>query len=201
VPVIQTLSPCGKVAGAASFSLTVTGTNFLASSTVTFNGVSLSITNSTATQLTATVPATALATAPAGNTLQVIVTNPPPGGGASSGAGFGVASATSTFATVLPVFTGNCGNAGCHTSAAQAGGLVLSAASSRATLVGVPSSGCSGKLLVSACNPTRAGSVLIDKILGTPQSPPCAGTAMPKGAPLTAAEKQKLVDWVAQGAP
>lgn len=32
-------------------------------------------------------------------------------------------------------------------------------------------------------------------------SPPCSGTPMPKGAPLSAAEKQRLVDWVAQGAP
>jgi cytochrome c551/c552 len=47
----------------------------------------------------------------------------------------------------------------------------------------------------------RSQSVLIDKIRATSTSPACSGAPMPKGAPLSAADKQRIIDWVAQGAP
>ena len=79
VPTISSLSPTHSAAGAA-INLTVTGTNFLASSVVTFNGKNEPTTFVSATQLTAAVPASdAIGTSPA----TVSVSNPSPGGGAS----------------------------------------------------------------------------------------------------------------------
>ncbi|MCP3136349.1 hypothetical protein [Pyxidicoccus xibeiensis] len=57
------------------------------------------------------------------------------------------------------------------------------------------------RCLRAVCGPLRSQSVLIDKVLATNASPACSGAPMPKGQPLTAAEKQTLIDWVAQGAP
>ena len=202
VPAISALSPCGRVAGSGQVTVQLTGTGFVSTSTVTFNGTSLAVVFGSATQLTATIPAALIATAPAGNAANVVVSNPTPGGGSSAPATFGVASATVTLAAnVQPLFTANCTNMGCHTGAAPAAALTLTSGNALANLVGVPSSGCAGKVRVQGCAPSRAQSVLIDKILATGTSPPCAGFAMPKGAPLNAAEKQLLVNWVAQGAP
>lgn len=203
IPVVRALSPCGKVAGQGAFTLTVDGQNFSAGmTTLTFAGTAVPVTVASATQLTAAVPAGLVASAPAGNVAAVVLTNAGPGGGASPPADFGLAGASSTLAAqVQPIFTSNCATAGCHNAAAQAAGLNLSAGASAAELIDVPSLDCAPKLRVRACSPTRAGSVLIDKLLATAVSPPCSGTAMPKGAPLTAQEKQRIVDWVAQGAP
>lgn len=203
IPVVRALSPCGRVAGQGAFTLTVDGQNFSAgSTTLTFGGTPVAVTVTSPTQLTAAVPAALVASAPAGNAVEVVLTNAGPGGGASAPESFGLAGATSTLAAqVQPIFTSNCAGAGCHNAAAQAGGLNLSAGASAAELVGVPSLDCAPRLRVKACSPSRAGSVLLDKILATPTSPPCSGTAMPKGAPLTALEQQRIVDWVAQGAP
>ena len=54
---------------------------------------------------------------------------------------------------------------------------------------------------VMACGPSRGESVLVDKILATSASPPCAGVAMPKRGSLSSSDLQTIVDWIAQGAP
>jgi hypothetical protein len=202
VPVVSALSPCGAVAGGGGFTLTVNGQNFSASTTATFGGASVPVTFVSATQVTLAIPGSAVAVAPTGNVEALVLTNPAPGGGASLSADFGLASAASTLAAqVQPIFTAQCATAGCHNASATAGGLNLASGAARAQLVGAQSLDCPGKLRVRACSPARALSVLVDKILATPANGPCAGTPMPKGAPLTATEKQRIVDWVAQGAP
>jgi hypothetical protein len=60
VPVLSSLSPASAIAGSPAFTLTVTGTSFLPSSTLTWNGAALATTFVSATQLTAVVPATLL---------------------------------------------------------------------------------------------------------------------------------------------
>ncbi|MCI0673953.1 MAG: hypothetical protein L0Y64_26180, partial [Myxococcaceae bacterium] len=163
------------------------------------NGTALVVT-SAAGELRATLPAALLATAPAGNAATVVVSNPAPGGGSASSV-FGVASRVSTLsADVQPLFAAQCASSGCHRTGSSTTPALEEGVAYEA-LVGVPSTACAPRLLVRACDPTRAGSVLIDKVLATPQSPACSGSPMPKGAPLTAAERQALVDWVAQGAP
>ncbi|WP_375768174.1 IPT/TIG domain-containing protein [Archangium gephyra] len=204
VPTLSSLSPCGTVAGAAGFTLTLSGSGFLSSSSVTFNGTPVTVTSVGASELRVSVPASLVASAPSGNVAAVVVTNPSPGGGASSPVSFGVASRAVTLAAdVQPLFTRDCASAGCHNTSSAAAALDLSSGKARAELVGVPSSapGCAPAVRVLACRPQRSQSVLLDKVLATSTNPACAGSAMPKGAPLTAAEKQLLVDWVAQGAP
>jgi hypothetical protein len=80
VPTVSALSPNTIGAGSAQFSMTVTGTNFVAASVVRWDGADLSTSYNSATSLTATVPAAKVAAAGAAN---VTVFNPAPGGGTS----------------------------------------------------------------------------------------------------------------------
>jgi hypothetical protein len=60
---ITSISPNTKTAGAAAFTLTVTGTGFVSGSTVYWNGASRVTTFGTSTSLTAAIPATDISTA------------------------------------------------------------------------------------------------------------------------------------------
>src|SRR5438034_2383030 len=62
-PTISSLNPTCATAGGGQFTLTVNGTNFAAISTVNWNGTPLATTFVSSTQLTATVPASLIATA------------------------------------------------------------------------------------------------------------------------------------------
>lgn len=72
-PTLSSLSPNTAVVGSAQLTLTLTGTNFASGATAYWNGGALTTTFVTATQLTATVPASLLA---AVGTAQVTVVNP-----------------------------------------------------------------------------------------------------------------------------
>ncbi|HEX5746878.1 MAG TPA: IPT/TIG domain-containing protein [Archangium sp.] len=200
VPVVSSLSPCGLVAGAAGFTLTLSGTGFVEGASATFNGNPVTVTFVSSGELRAAIPSSLVATAPTGNAAAVVVSNPAPGGGPSAPAYFGVATRAATLANdVQPIFTASCANAGCHSSPSTP--VNLTAGRAYGELVGVPSSGCSSRPQVTACGPLRTQSFLVDKILATNTSPACSGSPMPKGSPLTAAQKQAIIDWVAQGAP
>ncbi|MCC3152020.1 DUF4394 domain-containing protein [Hymenobacter sp. BT770] len=86
-PTITSLSPAAVTAGTAAQTLTVNGTNFLASSVVNFNGAARTTTFVSATQLTIALSAADQATPGA---YPVTVTNPAPGGGTSAAATFTV---------------------------------------------------------------------------------------------------------------
>ena len=62
-PTITSLSPTSRTAGASGQTLTINGTNFSAGSSAAWNGTGLTSIVVSATQITATVPATLLATA------------------------------------------------------------------------------------------------------------------------------------------
>ncbi len=80
-PQISGLFPSEITAGSQSFTLFVSGAQFLSSSVVQWNGANLPTTfNSASTQLAATVPADDLQNA---GVAQVTVTSPAPGGGSS----------------------------------------------------------------------------------------------------------------------
>jgi hypothetical protein len=81
VPTTTSIAPASKNVGDAGFTLTVNGTNFVSTSVVNFNGSARTTTFGSATQLTATIPATDLTT---GGTFNITVTNPAPGGGTSN---------------------------------------------------------------------------------------------------------------------
>ncbi|HEV2176294.1 MAG TPA: choice-of-anchor D domain-containing protein [Terriglobia bacterium] len=94
VPLINLpLSPSNAVPGGAQFTLTVNGASFASgASVVKWNGAALSTTFVSRHQLTATVPASNIATA---GTASVTVSNPSPGGGTSNAAAFTVSAAIS----------------------------------------------------------------------------------------------------------
>src|ERR1700678_3045175 len=89
VPIITGLSPNSAAVGGAALTLTVSGTNFVAASTVDVGGSALATSFVSSTQLTAAVPAvdTALLGTLFGNVM-----NPAPGGGASNTLPFTIAS-------------------------------------------------------------------------------------------------------------
>src|SRR5208337_4823753 len=99
LPTITTLSPTSAAAGAAAQTLAINGTNFLSTSTVTYNGVAHTPTWVSSTQLTITLSTSDQATA---GTYAVVVTNPAPGGGTSNSVSFAVNNALPTTTTLSP---------------------------------------------------------------------------------------------------
>ena len=81
LPVLTSLDPTSADEGGAAFTLTVTGTGFVASSEVRWNGEARTTTFQSATTLTAQISAADLL---APGTAQVTVVNPAPGGGTSA---------------------------------------------------------------------------------------------------------------------
>jgi len=88
VPSVTSLSPSFVNAGTSAFILTVTGANFLPTSTIEWNGAMLSTTYLSETQLEAPVPTLDIA---ASGFADVVVLTPAPGGGASTPAVFTIA--------------------------------------------------------------------------------------------------------------
>lgn len=91
VPALASINPSSKVTLSPGFTLSVTGSNFISTSVVKWNGSSLSTTYVDASHLTATVPAGNLTTA---GTFPITVFTPAPGGGTSSGLNFNVSKTT-----------------------------------------------------------------------------------------------------------
>ena len=92
VPAISSISPTSATTGGASFTLTVNGSNFVnGASTVRWNGSDRATTFTSATQLTAAILASDIATA---GTAQVTVLNSSPGGGTSNAMTFTIGTPT-----------------------------------------------------------------------------------------------------------
>src|SRR5437899_7010345 len=104
VPTITSISPTSTMAGSAQFTLTVNGTKFVSTSTVNWNGSALTTTFVSSIQLTATVPASLVATA---GTASITVVNPGPGGGTSTAKTFTIG--TTPVITSPPTATGTVG--------------------------------------------------------------------------------------------
>jgi len=103
---ITSLSPSSITAGGASFTLTVNGTGFVSGAVVKFGSVAKTTTFKSATQLTAAIAATDIAT---GGVQSITVTNPAPGGKTSSAATFTVNNEVPTLSSLSPssVFAGS----------------------------------------------------------------------------------------------
>jgi subtilase family serine protease/N-acetylneuraminic acid mutarotase len=91
-PVISFMSPAYATAGGAAFTLTVTGSGFTSSSAIYLGTSALTTQYVSATQLTAQVAATNIASA---GTTAVTVQTPTPGGGTSSALQFEIDSSSS----------------------------------------------------------------------------------------------------------
>jgi DNA-binding beta-propeller fold protein YncE len=91
-PAITTISPNSAAVGGAAFTLTINGTNFVASSMVNFGGAAPATTFVNSTQLTAAIPASSITST---GTPAVTVTNPAPDGRTSNAVDFTVSSSNS----------------------------------------------------------------------------------------------------------
>ena len=87
VPSITSLSPSSVTNCGSGFTLTVAGMNFIASSTLQWNGSNRATTYVSATNLTASITASDVA---ASATASITVVNPAPGGGISAAADFSI---------------------------------------------------------------------------------------------------------------
>src|SRR3989338_6617843 len=96
VPTITSIFPASKNVGDGAFTMTVNGTNFMSGSVVNFAGSPRTTTYVSATQLTATIPATDLTML---GTFPITVFNPAPGGGTSNAQTFTVTAAFPTATT------------------------------------------------------------------------------------------------------
>jgi uncharacterized protein (TIGR03437 family) len=85
VPSISSLSPAFGAVGSASQQVTINGANFVAGSTVTFNGAAQTAMFNNSGQLTFTLTGAELASS---GSFPVVVTNPSPGSGSSNAVGF-----------------------------------------------------------------------------------------------------------------
>ena len=108
-PVATSLSPSSASAGASTFTLTVSGSDFYPASVINWNGSPRTTSYVNSTTLTASIPATDIATA---GTATVTVTNPVPGGGTSTGLSFAINASSSPLIAVnasLTTFTTEAG--------------------------------------------------------------------------------------------
>ncbi len=99
VPAVSNLSPSSATAGAAAQTLTINGSNFMSTSTVTYNNVGHTATLVSATKLTISLSASDQATA---GKYAVVVTNPAPGGGSSTPMDFTVNNPAPTVSSLSP---------------------------------------------------------------------------------------------------
>lgn len=97
VPTLVSISPNTVNAGGPAFTLTATGTNFVASSKVRWSGQDLATVFVNSTQLTALVPANLIATA---GTVPVTVFTSTPGGGVTTAQTFTITGGVPSVATV-----------------------------------------------------------------------------------------------------
>jgi hypothetical protein len=113
VPATSSVTPSTAIAGGAGFTVTVTGSGFVSSSVVRWNGADRATTYGSATQLTATILASDIATA---GSAQVTVYTPAPGGGTSNAQTFTITNAVSGLVAAYSF------NAGSGTTVADASG-------------------------------------------------------------------------------
>lgn len=98
-PVLSSVTPATAVAGSGPLTLTLTGSSFVSSSTVHFQGNALPTTWLSATELSAVVPASALLLP---GSFAVTVVSPAPGGGTSAAGTFVVTPAVPVITVFVP---------------------------------------------------------------------------------------------------
>ena len=100
LPALSSISPGKLAVGAPSTLITATGSNFVSTSKILFNGAAATTTFVSATELTANAPASVLAS---GTSVAVTVSSPSPGGGGSSSTSLQLASVASLTMFATPV--------------------------------------------------------------------------------------------------
>jgi hypothetical protein len=95
-PALSAISPSSVTAGAAAFTLTATGSNFVNGSQITWNGTALTTSYVSTTSLTASISSSLVSAA---GLASVAVVSPAPGGGTSSSLTFTINTAPVVIAT------------------------------------------------------------------------------------------------------
>src|SRR5208283_1040578 len=118
VPSISSLSPTQLAAGSQSQTLTINGSGFMRTSTLTYNNVAQAAVFVSSEQLTTSLTAINLANT---GDFSVVVTNPAPGGGASSPVNFDVVTGTptGTFTVIVNAASGPAFQSGTFTLTVQ----------------------------------------------------------------------------------
>jgi hypothetical protein len=99
VPTLTSISPSSTIAGGESFTVTLTGSNFISRSELNWGSFRHPVTFVSSTQLTAVVSAAEIQD---GADLEVRVLNPPPGGGTSEPLTFTVANPVPAITSLSP---------------------------------------------------------------------------------------------------
>lgn len=99
IPTLTSANPPFTMAGGNTFILTLTGSGFVNSSVVKWNGANLLTSTASSTQLMAVVPSTALI---AGGTIHITVSSPAPGGGSSNQLDFTVYNPVPIISSINP---------------------------------------------------------------------------------------------------
>lgn len=200
VPALNTISPTALAAASSDTELTLTGVNFGAGTLVRLNGVTAASTLVSATKMTVTVPASALAAA---GTIQVAVFDPAPGGGSSDAQSLNVVAVGSLVLFAAPAVTANpAGNWNVSAAAMDTGGnpvpglpVTLSAAAGAFLVAGgttdaiggystqyVPESSPSGSVLLQASTGSYTAAVAISFVDPRAPLPARKGSPRPAGA-------------------
>lgn len=101
IPTLTAIAPSSAQAGTAALSLALFGSNFASGATVQWNGAALASSWVNSTRITATIPASDIASI---GTAKVSVVNPSPGGGTSAAQNFtiGTAPVSTTWVRAVP---------------------------------------------------------------------------------------------------
>jgi sugar lactone lactonase YvrE len=180
VSALSTLSPAYASAGGSAFTLTVTGTGFVASSTIYWGSTALTTTYVSATKLTAQVTAAQIA---ATGTSAVTVQTPSPGGGTSNSMIFEVDSSSSTSSNA-PAFTTLTATVAAGATASYPVTLPSMASGITVSCLNLPAnSTCSyspstGAILIATSSNTPAGTYQITVVF-TENVPESAGFLLP----------------------
>jgi hypothetical protein len=157
VPVIGGTSPAIATATGAAFKLTVNGTGFISGSTVYWDSAALTTTYVSATQLTAAVTATDIASA---GTTAIAVQTSTPGGGTSNSWQFEVDSAASTSSG--PTFTSTTASVAAGATASYTETLPSDVSSASVTCLNLPTGAtCSyspGTVTIATSSTTPTGT-------------------------------------------
>ena len=198
---ITSLSPASVVAGSGAFTLTVNGSGFVAASVLSFNAASLQTVFVSTTQLTASVPAAAVASA---GSVSAAVLNP--GSLVSNAAAFSTTAApvAATLGAIAPA-TATAGNAGftltlngtafTATSVVSLGGSALSTAfvSTTQLTAAVPASALvsAGSLAVQVANSGAGASNPLSLVVSA-AAPPSTGIG-PQGGTVSGPGGAQLI--------
>lgn len=197
VPGLTALSSPGAAEGGANFVLGVTGTNFVPGAVVNWNGSARTTSYVSATQVTADIPSTDIASATG---AQITVSNPAPGGGTSGALTLTLGASTQvgvnptslsfssqsvgTSSGAQTISVTNSGQAALHITVSSSGDF--SQTNTCSTPIGAGANCTISVSFTPTVGGSRTGSITIfDNAPGSPQTVSLSGTGLGPAATLS----------------